>query len=144
MELAKEQWDRIEPIITAAISAKDHRGRKPREAREVFDGILWILRTGAPWKDLPPRYPPFQTCHRRFLTIGRTRSIRTDCSGAGPGPVRARRHGHPRSFYRRDLCAGKKGVLLSARQTAERQQGPGHRRRCWFSCRRSRGKRIAP
>jgi transposase len=32
----------------------------------VLNGILWILRTGAPWKDLPDRYPPFQTCHRRF------------------------------------------------------------------------------
>jgi putative transposase of IS4/5 family DUF4096 len=27
---------------------------------------LWILRTGAPWRDLPERYPPYQTCHRRF------------------------------------------------------------------------------
>lgn len=27
---------------------------------------MWILRTGAPWKDLPPRYPLYQTCHRRF------------------------------------------------------------------------------
>ncbi|MCB0261962.1 MAG: transposase, partial [Calditrichaeota bacterium] len=26
----------------------------------------WVLRTGAPWKDLPDRYPPYQTCHRRF------------------------------------------------------------------------------
>jgi len=32
----------------------------------VLDGILWILRTGAPWRDLPERYPPYQTCHRRF------------------------------------------------------------------------------
>jgi transposase len=28
--------------------------------------ILWILRTGAPWADLPGRYPPYQTCHPRF------------------------------------------------------------------------------
>jgi transposase len=35
-------------------------------AREVLKGILWILRTGASWKDLPERYPPYQTCHRRF------------------------------------------------------------------------------
>ena len=27
---------------------------------------MWILRTGAPWADLPERYPPYQTCHRRF------------------------------------------------------------------------------
>ena len=32
----------------------------------MFNGILWILRTGAPWADLPNRYPSYQTCHRRF------------------------------------------------------------------------------
>jgi len=32
----------------------------------VLNGILWVLRTGAPWADLPGRYPPYQTCHRRF------------------------------------------------------------------------------
>ena len=41
-------------------------GRPWREPRDVLDGVLWVLRTGAPWKDLPPRYPPYQTCHRRF------------------------------------------------------------------------------
>ncbi len=33
---------------------------------KILDGILWILRTGAPWHDLPDRYPSYQTCHRRF------------------------------------------------------------------------------
>ena len=32
----------------------------------MLNGILWILRTGAPWADLPDRYPSYQTCHRRF------------------------------------------------------------------------------
>ena len=32
----------------------------------MLKGLLWILRTGAQWKDLPERYPPDQTCHRRF------------------------------------------------------------------------------
>src|SRR4249920_3709805 len=36
------------------------------DPRAVMNGVLWILRTGAPWADLPPRYPPYQTCHRRF------------------------------------------------------------------------------
>jgi transposase len=36
------------------------------ENRAVLNGILWILRTGAPWADLPDRYPLYQTCHRRF------------------------------------------------------------------------------
>lgn len=66
MELTNEQWNRIEPIIAATTPEKDPRGRSPRNPREVMNGILWILRTGAPWKDLPPRYPLYQTCLRRF------------------------------------------------------------------------------
>src|SRR5512137_263911 len=66
MELTNEQWNRIGPIIRLAKPSKDPRGRKERDPREVLNGILWILRTGAPWKDLPERYPPYQTCHRRF------------------------------------------------------------------------------
>src|SRR5262245_62584876 len=42
------------------------RGRPPADARAVLEGILWVLRTGAPWSDMPDRYPPYQTCHRRF------------------------------------------------------------------------------
>jgi transposase len=38
-----------------------------RSSGRVLDGIMWIVRTGAPWKDLPERYPPYQqTCQRRF------------------------------------------------------------------------------
>jgi transposase len=37
-----------------------------------LNGILWILRTGAPWKDLPDRYPSYQTCHRRMQHWQRT------------------------------------------------------------------------
>lgn len=43
------------------------RGGRPwRDPRDVLHGILWVLRIGAPWADLPGRYPPYQTCHRRF------------------------------------------------------------------------------
>ncbi len=66
MELTDKQWIRIEPVILQSMCKKDSRGRKPRDPREVLNGILWVLRTGAPWKDLPERYPPPQTCHRRF------------------------------------------------------------------------------
>jgi transposase len=34
--------------------------------REVLNGVLWILRSGARWQDLPERFPPYQTCHRRY------------------------------------------------------------------------------
>ncbi|HSN65144.1 MAG TPA: transposase [Fusibacter sp.] len=67
MERTDKQWIRIEPIIAQSVCKKDSRGRKPRNPREVLTGILWVLRTGAPWwKDLPDRYPAHQTCHRRF------------------------------------------------------------------------------
>jgi transposase len=44
------------------------RGRPARDDREVINGILWILATGCPWRDLPERYGPWQTCYHRFNT----------------------------------------------------------------------------
>ena len=38
-----------------------------REHRKVVNGILWRLRTGAPWRDLPSCYGPWQTCYDRFV-----------------------------------------------------------------------------
>ena|SRR5438445_660852 len=68
MELTDEQWQVLEPIIAEAepVRRTDGKGRPRRHPREVLNGILWILRTGAQWADLPDRYPPYQTCHRRF------------------------------------------------------------------------------
>ena len=66
MDLTDEQWEVLEPLIPDPPRREDGRGRPWRDPRDVLDGILWILRTGAPWKDLPERYPPYQTCHRRF------------------------------------------------------------------------------
>ena len=43
----------------------------------MFNGILWILRTGAPWADLPDRYPSYQTCHRRFQQWVRSGVLRS-------------------------------------------------------------------
>ena len=56
------QWEQLSGLLPAPKT----RGRPRRDDRDVLNGILWILRTGAPWKDLPERYPPYQTCHRRF------------------------------------------------------------------------------
>ena len=64
--LTDEQWDKLKPLIPAPKRREDGRGRPWRGSREVLDGIFWILRTGAPWQDLPKEFPPYQTCHRRF------------------------------------------------------------------------------
>ena len=64
--LTDEQWSLLEPVIPKPKQRKDGRGRPPRDRREVLDGILWVLRTGAQWAEMPNRYPPYQTCHRYF------------------------------------------------------------------------------
>jgi transposase len=66
VDLTDDQWAIVEPLLPKPRRRQDGRGRPWRDAREVLDGVLWILRTGAPWHDLPERYPPYQTCHRRF------------------------------------------------------------------------------
>lgn len=64
-ELTDEQWLLIEPLFDKAPVVAT-RGRPRRDEREVMNGVLWILRSGARWYDLPDRFPPYQTCHRRF------------------------------------------------------------------------------
>ena len=65
MDLTDAQWAVLEPSFRAHPRA-DGRGRPWSDPRAVLNGVLWVLRTGAPWHDLPRRYPPYQTCHRRF------------------------------------------------------------------------------
>jgi transposase len=66
MDLTEEQWELIEPMIPPRLKRADGKGRPPAEPRALLNGMLWILRTGAPWKDLPSRYGDDATCHRRF------------------------------------------------------------------------------
>jgi len=63
MDLTEEQWAVLEPLLPEEERLPTGRRGRPRE---VLSGILWVLRTGAPCKDLPKRYPPYQRCHRRF------------------------------------------------------------------------------
>src|ERR671919_264216 len=67
MDLTDKQWSFIQPLIPDPPRRPDGKGRPWKDARDVMNAVLlWILRTGAPWHDLPDRYPPYQTCHRRF------------------------------------------------------------------------------
>src|SRR6202453_4940318 len=64
-ELTDEQWIVVEPVLRPQ-RRQDNRGRPWHETRAVLNGVLWVLGTGAQWRELPEKYPPFQTCHRRF------------------------------------------------------------------------------
>jgi transposase len=60
-ELTDAAWARIETVLPAS-----GRGGQWRDHRQVINGILWHLRTGAPWRDMPERYGPWKTCHERL------------------------------------------------------------------------------
>lgn len=60
--LTEKQWEKIEPHLPKLES----RGRPWSDDRECLEGILWILRTGARWQDLPERYPSPSTVWRRL------------------------------------------------------------------------------
>lgn len=62
MKLTDDQWKFVRKRIPVEVGG----GRPRRDARRVLDGIFWILKTGARWRDLPKEFPSYQTCHRRF------------------------------------------------------------------------------
>ncbi len=64
-EVSDQQWSLLEPILRPQ-QRPDGKGRPPADSRAVLNGVLWILGTGAQWRELPSKYPPYQTCHRRF------------------------------------------------------------------------------
>jgi transposase len=61
-DLTDKQWQVLKPHLPANPS----RGHDYRDHRQVINGILWHLKTGAPWRDVPERYGPWQTCWDRF------------------------------------------------------------------------------
>jgi transposase len=66
-ELTDEQWAILEPLIPKIAPRTDGRGRPVMHGdRAVLNGVLWVLRTGAGWADLPERFPSGSTCFRRF------------------------------------------------------------------------------
>jgi transposase len=60
--LSDQQWQKIAPLLPQPRS----KGRPWADNRRVLEGILWILRTGARWQDLPSEYPSPSTCWRRL------------------------------------------------------------------------------
>ena len=63
-EITDNEWDRVKDFLPP--DELLHQGRPPKPNREVLNGILWIARSGAPWRDLPERFGPWQTIYDRF------------------------------------------------------------------------------
>ena len=63
--LTDAQWEKIRPLLPKR--PKRPKGGRPRkDDRKVLEGILWILRSGARWCDLPEEFPSPSTCWRRL------------------------------------------------------------------------------
>ena len=62
--LADAEWSAVQPLLPQR-TAKT--GRRPSDPRKMLDGVLWVLCTGAPWRDLPEgRFGPWQTVYDHF------------------------------------------------------------------------------
>jgi len=117
MDLTDAQWAVLEPLFRPKRRA-DRRGRPWQDTRAVLNGVFWVLRTGAPWHDLPSRYPSYQTCHRRFQHWQRSglltrllQKLAEDLRDRGKLDL-------SESFIDASFSGAKKGALVSALQNA--------------------------
>ncbi|WP_459938291.1 transposase [Desulfonatronum parangueonense] len=63
-DISDEHWQRIEALVCPRRTSL--QGRPAKDPRLIFNGILWILRTGSPWRDLLQDFGPWQTVYKRF------------------------------------------------------------------------------
>ena len=59
--LSQEQWEILEPLFPKPQRRKDRRGRPWADNHACLQGILWVMRTGARWRDLPEGFPDGST-----------------------------------------------------------------------------------
>ncbi len=116
-------WAAIAPLLPR----NGRRGKQWADHRRVVNGILWKLRTGAPWRDVPGRYGPWQACYDRFVRWRRDGTwdrllahvqTRSDAVGAVVWEVSidsttVRAHQHAAGARKRP-AAGEKGGLRRA------------------------------
>ena len=120
--LTDAQWEVLRDLIPEPPRREDGRGRPWKDRRAVLNGILWVLRTGAPWADLSERYPSYQTCHRRFqqwvrsgIMRGVLEALAEDLRMRGRLDVRE-------AFIDGSFAPAKKGVQRSAKRNVARDR----------------------
>jgi transposase len=63
-ELTSSQWERIKDLLPPERTGK--RGRPGKDNRVMLNGMLWVARSGAQWRELPEAYGPWQSVYARF------------------------------------------------------------------------------
>lgn len=90
-----------------------------RNTRAVLNGVLWILRTGAPWHDLPWHYPSDQTCHRRFQQWRREGTLTHVLTRLAEDLRDCGKLDLSETFIAASFSSAKKGALLAVRLAEE-------------------------
>ena len=67
-EVTPQQWNRIKDLLPGKVG---DRGRTAVDNRQFVNGVLWVLRSGARWCDLPKRYGKWKSVHTRFTRWAR-------------------------------------------------------------------------
>ena len=138
MDLTDKQWAVLEPIFRPR-RRPGGRGRPWTEARAVLNGVLWVLRTGAPWHDLPRRYPPYQTCHRRFQLWQRAGRLELPLQRLAEDLRDRGTIALSEAFVDATFAGTKKGRCRWPYATQQGQRDHGDLRPPWSSYRRARG-----
>ena len=114
-DLTDAQWAVLEPLLPAGRKP----GRPPKwTKRQLINGIRWRVRAGAPWRDVPPQYGPWQTVYglfRRWQRAGTWRQVltglqaRADAAGLITWDVSvdstvARAHQHAAGACKKGIC----------------------------------------
>lgn len=63
-EIRDDQWEKIKDLLPP--ERKPQGGRPPKDHRHMLNAMLWIARTGAPWRDLPEYYGSWSSVYSRF------------------------------------------------------------------------------
>ena len=110
-ELSDREWERIEPLTAGKAGDSGVTGK---DNRQFVNAVLWIARTGAPWRDLPERYGQWHRVYRRFnrwakkgvwLTIFEALAAKSPGSLQLIGSSIGRAHQH--------AAAGKRGARIT-------------------------------
>ena len=117
--LTDAQWEKIRPLLPKR-PARPRGGRPAANDRKVLEGILWILRSGARWQDLPEEFPAPSTCWRR-LRDWEEQDVWLEIWRAFLGELNARQQiAWSESFMDGSFAPAKKGAAESARPSAAR------------------------
>jgi len=127
VELPDAQWKRLEPLLPKPHRRPDGRGRPWHNPRAVLNGVLWVMRTGAPGRDLPDRYPPYQTCHRRFQRWARDGTMARVLHDLARELAAAGGYNFTEAFIDATFAGAKKGASPSASRARAKA------RRSWHS-----------